>query len=70
MRASAEAQQELVRHALARRRTLVVVDNLEAGDDDEVIDLLRDLPAPSKAIVNALSFPCGLSRKVDGRDMG
>jgi len=42
---------EIIRQALAQKRTLLVVDNLETIDDQEVIDFLRDLPAPSKAIV-------------------
>jgi len=42
---------EIVRHALTQQRTLLIVDNLEAVDDEEVMMFLRELPAPTKAIV-------------------
>lgn len=50
-RASAEVQDEVVRNALIRQRTLLIVDNLETIDDEAVLDFLRELPAPTKAIV-------------------
>jgi tetratricopeptide (TPR) repeat protein len=50
-RARPEEQDELVRHALTRQRTLLIVDNLETVDDERVNAFLRELPAPTKAIV-------------------
>jgi LuxR family glucitol operon transcriptional activator len=50
-RARPEEQDELVVRALTRQRTLLIVDNLETVDDERVNGLLRELPAPTKAIV-------------------
>ena len=50
-RAGKEDQDEVVRNALTRQRTLLIVDNLETVDDEAVMDFLRELPAPTKAIV-------------------
>ena len=50
-RARAEEQPEVVRNALTRQRTLLIVDNLETVDDEDVLTFLRELPAPTKAIV-------------------
>ena len=50
-RARPEEQNEVVRNALTRQRTLLIVDNLETVDDEAVMEFLRDLPAPTKAIV-------------------
>jgi tetratricopeptide (TPR) repeat protein len=50
-RARKEDQGEVVRNALIRQRTLLIVDNLETVDDEAVMDFLRELPAPTKAIV-------------------
>jgi hypothetical protein len=41
----------LVTSLLTRRRTLLIVDNLETIDDPFVMEFLRELPAPTKAIV-------------------
>ena len=46
-----EEQDELVRQALARQRTLLIVDNLETVDDERVISFIRDVPDPTKVIV-------------------
>ncbi|GAB4412930.1 MAG: tetratricopeptide repeat protein [Anaerolineae bacterium] len=46
-----EEQAEIVRRALTRQRTLLLVDNLETVDDEAVLAFLRELPAPTKAIV-------------------
>jgi hypothetical protein len=46
-----EEQSEVVRNALIQQRTLLVVDNLETVDDEAVLEFLRELPAPTKAIV-------------------
>jgi hypothetical protein len=50
-RARLEEQPELVRRALTQQRTLLIVDNLETVDDEAVLTFLRELPAPTKAIV-------------------
>lgn len=50
-RAAPEHKGDLVGNSLKRQRTLLVVDNLETIDDEGVISFLRELPAPTKAIV-------------------
>jgi tetratricopeptide (TPR) repeat protein len=50
-RARSEEQAEVVRNTLTRQRTLLIVDNLETVDDEAVLSFLRELPAPTKAIV-------------------
>lgn len=50
-RARSEEQDETVREALTRQRTLLIVDNLETIDDEQLLLFLRELPAPTKAIV-------------------
>ena len=50
-RARPEEQDDLVCRALARQRTLLVIDNLETIDDKRVNAFLRELPAPTKCIV-------------------
>lgn len=50
-RARPEEQPEVVRLALTRQRTLLIIDNLETVDDESVMTFLRELPAPTKAIV-------------------
>lgn len=50
-RAYPEQRDELVRRALSQQRTLLIVDNLETVDDERVNAFLRELPAPTKAIV-------------------
>jgi tetratricopeptide (TPR) repeat protein len=50
-RARPEEQDELVRRALIQQRTLLIIDNLETIDDERVNAFLRELPAPTKAIV-------------------
>jgi tetratricopeptide (TPR) repeat protein len=50
-RAPSDEQDELVRRALTRQRTLLIVDNLETVDDERVNAFLRELPSPTKAIV-------------------
>jgi LuxR family glucitol operon transcriptional activator len=50
-RAYPEEQDDLVRRALIQQRTLLIVDNLETVDDERVNAFLRELPAPTKAIV-------------------
>jgi tetratricopeptide (TPR) repeat protein len=46
-----EERNGLVTKALTRQRTLLIVDNLETVDDERVNTFLRELPAPTKAIV-------------------
>jgi tetratricopeptide (TPR) repeat protein len=41
----------MVEQALTKKRTLLIVDNLETVDDEEVLTFLRELPDPTKAIV-------------------
>ncbi len=50
-RSQPDQQAELVRNALTRQRTLLIVDNFETIDDEMVLDFIRELPAPTKAIV-------------------
>jgi len=50
-RARPEERDELVVRALTGQRTLLIVDNLETVDDERVNGFLRELPAPTKAIV-------------------
>jgi LuxR family glucitol operon transcriptional activator len=51
IKAPAEDQSELIRKALTQQRTLLIIDNLETVDDQAVLEFLRELPAPTKAIV-------------------
>jgi LuxR family glucitol operon transcriptional activator len=50
-RARPEEQDGLTRRALTQQRTLLVVDNMETVDDERVNAFLRELPAPTKAVV-------------------
>jgi tetratricopeptide (TPR) repeat protein len=50
-KANTDEQIEIVRNVLTKQRTLLVIDNLETVDDEKVITFLRELPAPTKAIV-------------------
>jgi tetratricopeptide (TPR) repeat protein len=50
-RARPEEQDNVVSRALTRQRTLLIVDNLETIDDERVNAFLRELPAPTKAVV-------------------
>ena len=51
MNAEPSRQTELLRNALTRQRTLLVIDNLETIDDEAVVNFIREIPAPTKAIV-------------------
>ena len=51
IKAPAEEQSELIRKALTQQRALLLVDNLETVDDQAVLEFLRELPAPTKAVV-------------------
>lgn len=51
IRADDARRDGIVRQALTRQKTLLIVDNLETVQDPSVIDFLRELPAPTKAIV-------------------
>lgn len=47
-----QAEQSLIiTRVLANKRILLMLDNLEDIDDNELLIFLRDLPAPSKAII-------------------
>lgn len=41
----------LLQRACSKERILLILDNLETIDDEQIIDFLRELPVPSKAIV-------------------
>ena len=49
--ARVEDQRAVVERALGEHRTLLILDNLETINDPELLDFLRDLPAPTKALV-------------------
>jgi tetratricopeptide (TPR) repeat protein len=51
IRARPVEQNDLVTKALTQQHTLLIVDNLETVDDERVNIFLRELPAPTKAIV-------------------
>ena len=75
-RAAADEQDAVVTRALTQQRTLLIVDNLETVDDEAVLDFLRELPAPTKAIVTTrhridVAYPVRLSGMPweDGRDL-
>jgi tetratricopeptide (TPR) repeat protein len=51
MQAENDQRRGLVEQALTRKRTLLIVDNLETVDDEEVLTFLHELPDPTKAIV-------------------
>lgn len=42
---------EYIRKILTQFRTLLVIDNLETIEDEAVISFIKELPAPSKAII-------------------
>lgn len=66
-RAPTETQVELVRSALAAQRTLLVFDNMETIDDENVYAFLRELPAPTKAIVTSrMQLDVAYSIHLDG----
>ncbi len=46
-----EEQDGLVGNVLSHSRVLLIVDNLETVDDPKVMEFLRELPAPTKAII-------------------
>ncbi|MGI5150729.1 AAA family ATPase [Plantactinospora sp. CA-294935] len=50
-RSSDDHKLEAAKSALKKQRTLIIVDNLETIDDETVYSFLRELPAPTKAIV-------------------
>ena len=45
------SREELVRAALTRQRTLLIVDNFETIDDERVMNFIREVPEPTKVIV-------------------
>lgn len=49
--AHVEDQDRLIRRALTRQRTLLIIDNLETLDDLRVNAFIRELPAPTKCII-------------------
>lgn len=51
LQASLAERRGLVERALAARRCLLIVDNLETVDDEELLSFLRELPEPTKALI-------------------
>ncbi|MCP4543648.1 MAG: hypothetical protein GY832_41575 [Chloroflexi bacterium] len=49
--ARAEERSVIVARALARQRTLLIIDNLETVDDEQVIAFIHEVPDPTKVIV-------------------
>jgi tetratricopeptide (TPR) repeat protein len=70
-RALSDAEQAtLIRNALNRQRTLLIVDNLETVDDEAVITFIQDIPAPTKVIITtrhriSVAYPIRLSGMPD-----
>lgn len=44
-------KREIVRRELAQQRVLLIIDNLETIEDDQLIEFLRELPEPTKALL-------------------
>lgn len=66
---SEEQQQMLVRSALSSRRVLLVIDNLETVDDPRILRFIRDLPAPTKAIITTrYRIDGAVSLRLEGLD--
>jgi tetratricopeptide (TPR) repeat protein len=60
-----EERSAVVARALARQRTLLIVDNLETVDDEQVMAFIREVPDPTKVIVTtrqriAVAYPMRL----------
>jgi hypothetical protein len=49
--AQLDEQDNLIRQALMKQRTLLIIDNLETVDDDRILTFIREVPAPTKVIV-------------------
>lgn len=65
-----ESQHRLIRQALARQRTLIILDNLETVDDERLESFLLNPPAPSKVLITtrhwiSVAFPVELGGMVD-----
>ena len=48
---SLNEKRELVRRELAKQRVLLIIDNLETIDDEQLLEFLRELPEPTKAVI-------------------
>lgn len=64
--ARADEQRAVAEELLAERRTLLILDNLETVDDEALLDFLRELPPPTKALVTTRhridnAFPLALT---------
>lgn len=44
-------KREIIRRELTKRRVLLIIDNFESVDDDAVLEFLKELPEPTKAII-------------------
>ena len=49
--ADAETRPKLVKHALSRQRTLLIIDNLDVGWGAELVSFIHDVPPPTKLLV-------------------
>lgn len=74
--ATREERDVLVARVLTEKRVLLVLDNFEDVDDPSLMVFLRDLPAPSKAIVTtrhridvAVPVHLGLLNEAEARDL-
>jgi LuxR family glucitol operon transcriptional activator len=63
MHAPVEDRYELIRSLLARERVLMIIDNIEAMDDNSFLVFLRDLPPPTAALVTTRPS-LGLPREI------
>jgi LuxR family glucitol operon transcriptional activator len=53
IRAKPEKQHELIKKVLTNQRTLLIVDNIESIGEDALLEFLREIPAPTKAIITS-----------------
>jgi hypothetical protein len=51
LRTHPDEQDKLIRRALIQQRILIIIDNLEAVDDERINAFIRELPDPTKCIV-------------------
>lgn len=49
--ADAETRPKLVKQALSRQRTLLIMDNLDVGWGAELVSFIHDVPPPTKVVV-------------------
>lgn len=62
-----EDQNSIIRQLLTHYRTLLIIDNLETVDDESILSFLREVPAPTKAIITSRHRIDGaISLRVEG----